>query len=58
MLLPERDGRGAEVMAQAIKAMAYQRRPSDRRIPGLLDGLDTVAERARAPVPRLAAAGQ
>ena len=58
MLLPERDGKGAEVMAQAIKALAYQRRPSDRRIPGLMDGLNTVAERARMPPPALAAAGE
>jgi predicted glycosyltransferase len=58
MLLPERDGDGAEVMAQAIGALADQRRPSERRIPGLLDGLGTVAERARAPMPALAAAGE
>jgi predicted glycosyltransferase len=58
MLLPERDGAGALVMAQAIKALARQRRPSQRRIPGLLDGLGTVAERARMPLPTFAAAGE
>ena len=45
MLLPERDGYSAAVMAEAIKALAYQRRPSESRIPGLLDGLDAVAAR-------------
>lgn len=58
MLLPERDGDGAAVMAQAIKALAYQRRPSDQRIPGLMDGLGTVAERVRMPAPAFAAAGE
>ncbi len=56
MLLPERDGESAAVMAQAIKALAYQRRPSDRRISGLMDGLVTVAERARMPAPALTTA--
>ena len=58
MLLPERDGEGAAIMAQAIKALAYQRRPSERRIIGLMDGLQTVARRARAPVQARAAAGR
>ena len=58
MLLPERDGDDPAVMAQAIKALAYQRRPSEQRIPGLMDGLRTVAERARAPMPPFAAAGE
>ena len=58
MLLPERDGHDAAVMAQAIKALAYQRRPSERRIIGLLDGLRTVAELARASMQHVAAAGE
>ncbi|MEM0988696.1 MAG: glycosyltransferase [Pseudomonadota bacterium] len=43
MLLPERDGSSAQVMAEAIKALAYQRRPSQVRLPGLMDGLDSIA---------------
>ena len=41
MLLPERDGESAGVMSEAIKALAYQRRPSQVKIDGLMDGLDT-----------------
>ncbi len=58
MLLPERDGDGATVMAQAIKALAYQRRPSEKRIIGLMDGLQTVSERAREPMLARAAVGR
>jgi predicted glycosyltransferase len=59
MLLPERDGDSAAVMAEAIKALAYQRRPSEFRIPGLMDGLRTVAERAGTAVAAsVAAAGE
>ncbi|WP_345799006.1 glycosyltransferase [Albimonas sp. CAU 1670] len=46
MLLPERDGRGPEAMAAAIRGLADQPPPSAVRIPGLLDGLEGVAERA------------
>ena len=58
MLLPERDGDDAAVMAEAIKALPGQRRPSERRIPGLMDGLRTIAGLARAPMPPFAAAGE
>ncbi|HET7409892.1 MAG TPA: glycosyltransferase [Paracoccaceae bacterium] len=58
MLLPERDGEDPATMAQAIKSLACQRRPSEQHIPGLMDGLRTVAERARAPMPPVAAAGE
>ncbi|MFK7945892.1 MAG: glycosyltransferase family protein, partial [Paracoccaceae bacterium] len=54
MLLPERDGESAGVMAEAIKALAYQRRPSEVRISGLMDGLETIATataRGTAPAP-------
>lgn len=46
MLLPERDGESAQTMAEAIKALAYQRSPSSSEIPGLMDGLQTIAERS------------
>ncbi|MEM7212068.1 MAG: glycosyltransferase [Pseudomonadota bacterium] len=46
MLLPERDGKSAQTMAEAIKALAYQRRPSENCIPGLMDGLKTITEQA------------
>jgi len=58
MLLPERDGDSAGVMAEAIKALAYQRRPSEVRIAGLLDGLQRITALAeQAPVPLRAAGG-
>lgn len=47
MLSPERDGLGAGTMAGAIRALAYQRRPSEHRITGLMDGLQTISERAQ-----------
>ena len=46
MLLPERDGNSAAVMSEAIKSLAYQRRPSEFRISGLMDGLQKIAEAA------------
>ena len=46
MLLPERDGDSARIMAEAIKALAYQRCPSASKIPGLMDGLKTIARRS------------
>jgi len=58
MLHPERDGDGAGVMAAAIRALSDQPRPSAVRLPGLLSGLGTVAERARAMRPPIAAAGE
>ncbi|HUF56258.1 MAG TPA: glycosyltransferase [Thermohalobaculum sp.] len=58
MLLPARDGEGAEVMAAAIRGLERQPRPSEVRIAGLLDGLETIATRAGGPPPpRLAVAG-
>jgi predicted glycosyltransferase len=58
MLSPERDGDGAAVMARAIRALADQPRPSEVRIPGLLSGLTTIAERMTATTPVFAAAGE
>ncbi|MEO0993967.1 MAG: hypothetical protein AAFX62_09185, partial [Pseudomonadota bacterium] len=46
MLQPERDGSNPAVMARAIEALADQPRPSEVRLPGLLSGLDRIAERA------------
>ena len=57
MLLPERDGEKAQVMAEAIKALAYQRRPSERKIAGLLDGLEAITALAEGR-PALAVAGE
>ena len=37
-----RGGRDASVMAQALREMPSQRRPSETVIPGLLDGLANV----------------
>lgn len=56
MLHPERDGNSAEVMAKAIRSLADGPRPSNARIPGLMSGLSTIAERAGRPL--LAAAGE
>ena len=58
MLLPERDGKSAAVMAEAIKALAYQRRPSEFRIAGLMDGLEKVARQAASNAAPVAAAGE
>jgi predicted glycosyltransferase len=58
MLSSERDGPGANVMAGAIRALADQAKPSEVRIPGLLSGLTTIAERMTATTPALAAAGE
>ena len=58
MLLQERDGDSAAVMSEAIKALAYQRRPSQSRIDGLMDGLQTISSLA-GPVPqKIPAAGE
>jgi predicted glycosyltransferase len=56
MLHPERDGAGPEVMAAAIRGLADQPAPSAGRIPGLLDGLDTIVGRVEALLPRGSAA--
>ena len=48
MLHPPRDGFGAEAMARAIRGLADQPPPSAVARPGLLDGLEVVAARARA----------
>ncbi len=45
MLHRARDGDGPIVMADAIRDLARQSPPSTGRIPGLLDGLDTIAAR-------------
>jgi predicted glycosyltransferase len=58
MLLPERDGDSAQAMAQAIRALADQPRPSEVRIPGLLSGLPTIAARVTGTPPVFAAAGE
>ncbi|WP_093254400.1 glycosyltransferase family protein [Rubrimonas cliftonensis] len=49
MLHAPRDGGAPEVMAEAITALLTQAPPSSGRIAGLLDGLDTIAQRAGAP---------
>jgi predicted glycosyltransferase len=58
MLSPERDGDSAQAMAQAIRALANQPRPSEVRIPGLLSGLPTIAARVTGTPPVFAAAGE
>jgi predicted glycosyltransferase len=58
MLSSERDGDSAQVMVTAIRALATQRRPSEGRIPGLLSGLTTIAERMTEATPAFAAAGE
>jgi predicted glycosyltransferase len=58
MLSPERDGDSAQAMAQAIRALAVQPRPSEVRIPGLLSGLPTIAARVTGIPPVFAAAGE
>jgi predicted glycosyltransferase len=46
MLCPDSHNR-PERMAAAIRALPQQRKPSDVRIPGLLDGLEVIGELAR-----------
>jgi predicted glycosyltransferase len=46
MLHEPRDGGGPEVMAAAIRALPDQARPSSVQVPGLLDGLNVIAERS------------
>jgi predicted glycosyltransferase len=58
MLSSERDGEGARTMAEAIRALASQPRPSEVRIPGLLSGLETIATRVTETTPVFAAAGE
>jgi len=58
MLSWERDGDSAAVMANAIRTLPGQRRPSEVQIPGLLSGLTTIAERMAAATPVFAAAGE
>ena len=45
MLSSERDGNSARVMVEAIRALAGQPRPSEVRIPGLLDGTNAILSR-------------
>lgn len=45
MLDPDRDGTGAEVMINAIRALPTQAPPSTGQYPGLLNGLEFVANR-------------
>jgi predicted glycosyltransferase len=47
MLHKPRDGDGPEVMADAIRRLPSQPRPSSVNIPGLLNGAETILERAR-----------
>lgn len=42
MLHRDRDGDSPEVMARAIRGLVDQPRPSSIRVPGLLDGLDSI----------------
>ncbi len=58
MLSSERDGGSARAMVEAIRALAGQPRPSAVRIPGLLSGLETIADRLTAATPVFAAAGE
>ncbi len=58
MLSPERDGESARAMADAIHALAHQPRPSEVRIPGLLSGLSSIAERVAGTSVAFAAAGE
>ncbi len=58
MLSSERDGDSAGAMVEAIRALGGQPRPSEVRIPGLLSGLETIAERVTAATPVFAAAGE
>ncbi len=46
MLHEPRDGRSPQVMAAAIRALPHQSRPSAVEVPGLLDGLSLITERA------------
>lgn len=48
MLHAPRDGHGADVMANAIRGLVDQPKPSANRISGLMDGLKTVANRSAA----------
>ena len=43
-MLSDENGRQPERMANALRALSTQRRPSDAVIPGLLDGLDRIHE--------------
>jgi predicted glycosyltransferase len=47
MLDRRRDGPGPEVMAEAIRGLADQPRPSSRARPGMLDGLEKIIALAR-----------
>ena len=58
MLCAERDGNSPRVMANAIRALSSQQRPSDIQIPGLLSGLETIATRVTGIAPAIAAAGE
>jgi len=48
MLSDYREPRTPERMAEALRSLAAQPRPSEVVIPGLLDGLDRVQERLKA----------
>jgi hypothetical protein len=50
MLSDYKEPRAPERMAQALRGLSSQRRPSEVTIPGLLDGLDRVRERLKALV--------
>lgn len=57
MLHPPRDGHGAGVMGDAIRALATQPPPSHAPVAGLLDGLGVIAQRAFPDRDRAAALG-
>lgn len=58
MLYEPRDGAGPEVMAAAIRALATQPVPSRSALPGMLDGLGIITERARVTNRALFRAGE
>lgn len=47
MLFRDRDGETPEVMANAIRGLMDQAKPSSNRIIGLMDGLDAIVDRAK-----------
>lgn len=60
MLHTERDGESAATMAEAIRALGNTPAPSQAAIPGLMDGLTKIAERAaiKTAAPKIAAVGE
>ena len=52
-MLSDENGREPERMAQALRALPTQKRPSDAVIPGLLDGLDRIHDLTEHWLPKL-----